>query len=114
MRQACGGSCCAPLRKRFQSCALCTTALFITVHSWPPTRVIFDVDSTVLVVYGKQEQARIGYNPTKRGRPSYHPLLCFEGQSRDFWHGELRPGDVLPPAASSTFSKPASPRFLRA
>ena len=60
----------------------------------PPTRVIFDVDSTVLVVYGRQEQARIGYNPTKRGRPSYHPLLCFEGQSRDFWHGELRPGDA--------------------
>ncbi len=22
------------------------------------------------------------------------PILCFEGQSRDFWHGELRPGDV--------------------
>jgi hypothetical protein len=65
-----------------------------TVRRWPPTRVIFDVDSTVLVVYGKQEQARIGYNPIKRGRPSYHPLLCFEGQSRDFWHGELRPGDV--------------------
>ncbi len=60
----------------------------------PPRRIIFDVDSTVLVVYGKQEQARIGYNPIKRGRPSYHPLLCFEGQRRDFWHGELRPGDV--------------------
>jgi hypothetical protein len=60
----------------------------------PPTRLIFDVDSTVLVVYGKQEQARIGYNPSKRGRPSYHPLLCFEGHHRDFWHGELRPGDA--------------------
>ena len=59
-----------------------------------PPRIIFDVDSTVLVVYGRQEQARIGYNPIKRGRPSYHPLLCFEGRSRDFWHGELRPGDV--------------------
>src|SRR5256712_3996223 len=58
------------------------------------TRLIFDVDSTVLVVYGQQEQARRGYNPIKRGRPSYHPLLCFEGQSKDFWHGELRPGDV--------------------
>ncbi len=66
----------------------------LTVRPRPPTRVIFDVDSTVLVVYGKQEQARIGYNPVKRGRPSYHPLLCFEGQSRDFWHGELRPGDA--------------------
>src|SRR5438128_3988986 len=58
------------------------------------TRLIFDVDSTVLVVYGQQEQARIGYNPIKRGRPSYHPLLCFEGHRRDFWHGELRPGDA--------------------
>ena len=63
---------------------------------WPrrPTRLLFDVDSTVLVVYGTQEQARIGYNPKKRGRPSYHPLLCFEGQTQDFWHGELRPGDT--------------------
>src|SRR6516165_3195113 len=60
----------------------------------PPRRLIFDVDSTVLVVYGQQEQARIGYNPIKRGHPSYHPLLCFEGQTKDFWHGELRPGDA--------------------
>lgn len=60
----------------------------------PPSRLIFDVDSTVLVVYGKQEEARVGYNPIKHGRPSYHPLLCFEGQTKDFWHGELRPGDV--------------------
>jgi hypothetical protein len=66
----------------------------MTVHPRHPTRLIFDVDSTVLVVYGQQEQARIGYNPIKRGRPSYHPLLCFEGQTKDFWHGELRPGDA--------------------
>jgi hypothetical protein len=59
-----------------------------------PTRLIFDLDSTVLTVYGKQEQARVGYNPHKRGRPSYHPLLCFEGITRDYWHGELRAGDA--------------------
>jgi len=57
-------------------------------------RVIFDLDSTVLTLYGHQEQARIGYNPRKHGRPSYHPWVCFEAQTRDFWHGELRPGDV--------------------
>jgi len=68
--------------------------LRMITRSRPPSRLIFDVDSTVLVVYGKQEQARIGYNPIKRGRPSYHPLLCFEGQSKDCWHGELRPGDA--------------------
>ena len=66
----------------------------MSVQPRVPRRLIFDVDSTVLVVYGLQEQARIGYNPRKRGRPSYHPLLCFEGQSKDFWHGELRPGDA--------------------
>ncbi|MBI4653525.1 MAG: IS1380 family transposase [Nitrospirae bacterium] len=59
-----------------------------------PIRVIFDLDSTVLVLYGKQEFAKIGYNPRKRGRASYHPLLCFNGITKDFWHGELRPGDT--------------------
>jgi hypothetical protein len=60
----------------------------------PRRRVVFDLDSTVLTLYGHQEQARIGYNPHKRGRPSYHPLVCFEGQTKDFWQGELRPGDA--------------------
>src|SRR4029450_7590323 len=59
-----------------------------------PSRLIFDLDCTVLVVYGKQPGAEVGYNPTKRGRRSYHPLLCFEGRTKDFWHGELRPGNV--------------------
>jgi hypothetical protein len=59
-----------------------------------PIRVIFDLDSTVLVLYGRQEFAKVGYNPIKRGRPSYHPLLCFNGITKDFWHGELRPGDT--------------------
>lgn len=57
-------------------------------------RYVFDVDSTVLVVYGDQEGAERGYNPTKRGRRSYHPLLCFEGGSQQFWDGELRPGNT--------------------
>ena len=68
--------------------------LLMILKPKPPTRVIFDLDSTVLVLYGKQEMARIGYNPKKWGRPSYHPLLCFNGITKDFWHGELRPGDT--------------------
>jgi hypothetical protein len=80
-----------------------------------PARLLFDVDSTVLVLYGKQEGARIGYNPSKRGRPSYHPLLCFEGQSRDFWHGELRAGDAHTASGVQTlleacFAKRTDPR----
>jgi len=62
-----------------------------------PARLIFDLDSTVLVLYGKQEGARVGYNPSKPGRRSCCPLLCFEAGTRDFWHDELRPGDVGTP-----------------
>jgi hypothetical protein len=68
--------------------------LSMIIKPYPPTRVIFDLDSTVLILYGKQEMGRIGYNPQKWGRPSYHPLLCFNGITKDFWHGELRPGDT--------------------
>src|SRR4030043_339764 len=37
----------------------------ISLKPKPPTRIIFDLDSTVLVLYGKQEMAHIGYNPQK-------------------------------------------------
>ena len=59
-----------------------------------PTTLIFDLDSVVLTLYGKQQFARIGYNPKKHGRRSYHPLLCFEERRQEFWHATLRPGDA--------------------
>jgi len=58
----------------------------------------FDIDSIVIVIYGKAEKAAVGYNPKKPGRRSYHPLFCFEAHLQEFWHGRLRPGN----AASST------------
>jgi len=85
----------------------------------PLRRVLFDLDSTVLTLYGHQEKARVGYNPKKRGRPSYHPLVCFEGQTRDFWHGELRAGDASPAVGTvwllqACFAKvPATVRQIR-
>jgi hypothetical protein len=57
-----------------------------------PTQTVFDLDSTVLTVYGRQEQAQVAYNPKKRGRPSYLPLLCFEGNTRDCWEGSYHSG----------------------
>ena len=59
-----------------------------------PTTLIFDLDSVVLTLYGRQQGARVGYNPKKKGRRSYHPLLCFEAHRQEFWHGSLRPGDA--------------------
>jgi hypothetical protein len=55
---------------------------------------VLDLDGTVLTVYGRQEGAKIGFNPKKRGRPSYLPLLCFEGQTADVWAGSYHPGNT--------------------
>ena len=72
----------------------------------PRTSILFDFDSSVLTLYGKLiEGAKVGYNPHKRGARSYHPLLCFEYHSRDFWHGILRPGDVYTSTGSAEFLK---------
>jgi len=57
------------------------------------SRITLDFDSHVTPVYGKQQRAKVGYNPKKPGRRSYHPLLCFIGETRDFLWGRFRPGD---------------------
>ena len=59
-----------------------------------PSQAVFDLDSTVLTVYSRQERAEVGYNPKKRGRPSYLSLLCFEGNTQDCWEGGYHPGDT--------------------
>jgi Transposase DDE domain group 1 len=58
------------------------------------SRLIFDLDSTVVTVFGKQEHAAVGYNPRYRGKRSYDPLLCFEANSSYLWDTELRPGNA--------------------
>lgn len=60
------------------------------------TSAIFDLDTSVLTVYGNQEKAKIGYNPKKRGRPSFAPLFCFEGQTGVAWESEWLSGDAHP------------------
>ena len=36
-----------------------------------------DFDSSVMTRYGTQEGSKKGYNPSKKGRPSHHPLIAF-------------------------------------
>jgi hypothetical protein len=62
----------------------------------PLSSVIFDLDTKVLTVYGQQQGAKVGFNPKKRGRPSYQPLLCFEGKTGDIWEGIYLSGDIHP------------------
>ena len=58
------------------------------------SRLIFDLDSTVVTVFGKQEDAAVGYNPRYRGKRSYDPWLCIEANSSYLWDAELRPGNA--------------------
>jgi len=62
----------------------------------PLSSVIFDLDTKVLTVYGQQQGAKVGFNPKKRGRPSYQPLLCFEGKTGDVWEGMYLSGNAHP------------------
>lgn len=45
-------------------------------------------DSTIITRYGKQDGAKKGYNPAKRGRPSNHPQIAFlgSGYTVNFWN----------------------------
>jgi hypothetical protein len=54
--------------------------------------ITLDLDSHVSPVYGNQQRAGLGYNPKKKGRKSYHPLLCFIGETRDYIAGLFRSG----------------------
>lgn len=70
----------------------------------PRSSYTLDMDSTVLPLYGWTIQgARVGYNPKKPKRPSYHPLVCFDGHTQDTIHGMLRPGDTHPITAARRF-----------
>lgn len=54
--------------------------------------ITLDLDSHVTPVYGNPQRAGLGYNPKKKGRKSYHPLLCFVGETRDYLGGLFRSG----------------------
>jgi len=69
------------------------------------TTLVFDVDSVVITIYGKQAGGAVGYNPKKHGRRSYHPLLCFESHFQEFWHGSLRPGNAATSSGTIPFIK---------
>src|SRR5713101_6684324 len=48
------------------------------------SRLIFDLDSSVVTVFGRQQKAEVGYNPR----------LCLEANSSCLWDTELRPGNA--------------------
>jgi hypothetical protein len=57
------------------------------------TKMTVDIDSTIITRYGKQELAHTGYNPSKPGRPSHHPLMAFCEELKMVINAWMRSGD---------------------
>jgi hypothetical protein len=64
--------------------------------AWPAPAEGFslDLDSTVFQRSGHQEGAKRGYNPTRPGRHSHHPLLAFLAEAPLVLHAWLRSGNT--------------------
>ena len=60
----------------------------------PEKKLLIDFDSTICTIFGHQEGAAKGYNPTHRGKRSYHPLFGFENKSGSSLFGLLRKGSA--------------------
>lgn len=57
-------------------------SIFPEISKWFFDQIAFDnftldIDSSVITRYGNQEGSKKGYNPTKKGRNSHHPLFAF-------------------------------------
>jgi hypothetical protein len=53
-----------------------------------------DIDSSVMTRYGVQDGAKKGYNPSKKGRSSHHPLIAFIADVKLVANMWLRSGDT--------------------
>lgn len=74
--------------------------IFTTLGHWFFNQLKFDnytldVDSSVITRYGSQQGSVKGYNPTKRGRNSHHPLFAFVAELRMVANCWLRSGDAV-------------------
>jgi hypothetical protein len=74
-----------------------------------PEMVLFDLDSTLLDTYGKQEGVAYNYHYSSNG---YHPLLCYDGLTGDLLKAELRDGTVYSSTGAVDFMKPLLDEYL--
>lgn len=65
--------------------------IFLKLHT--KTSITLDMDGTVITVFGKQQRAKVGFNPKRKGARSYMAMLCFESD-KEFWYGSLYHGSV--------------------
>ena len=75
------------------------TEVFVPLQKWfidnlKIKNITVDFDSSVITRYGGQEGSKVGYNPTKPGRASHHPLMAFIAETRMVANAWLRPGNT--------------------
>lgn len=61
--------------------------IIYSIHA--PEQMLFDLDSTLLNIYGTQEGEGFNFHYQAHG---YHPLLCYDGITGDLLKTELREG----------------------
>ena len=74
-----------------------------------PEMVLFDLDSTLLDTYGKQEGVAYNYHYSANG---YHPLLCYDGLTGDLLKAELRNGSVYSSTGVVEFMQPLLDEYM--
>jgi hypothetical protein len=56
---------------------------------------VLDIDATVKTLYGHQEEARVGYNPTKPGRPSHVYQVMVLSAARLVLNVDVQAGNLV-------------------
>lgn len=67
--------------------------------------ITLDADSTVKSVCGNQEGTAKGFNPSKKGAKSYHPLLVFVSEMKLLYHSWFRTGSAYTSNGITDFLK---------
>lgn len=76
------------MRKNMWEKAVSKGASFLSKDSI----ITVDTDSTEKTAYGKQEGVEKGYNPHKKGKYSYHPILAFCAETKEILQAWQRCG----------------------
>jgi hypothetical protein len=76
------------------------TEVFVPLQKWfidklKIKNITLDFDSSVMTRYGEQEGSKVGYNVSKPGRTSHHPLMAFIAETRMVANAWLRPGNTV-------------------
>lgn len=73
-----------------------------------PEFVLFDIDTTLLPTYGKQEG--VNYHYQTHG---YHPLLCYDGLTGDLVRAQLRDGTDYCSKDAEAFMEPVIAEYRK-